>query len=151
MSGLLLTDNNLLSTLIQQPGMLLFGLILILFGSAITQVFLLKNHSHISSPLIVVLSIILVAILGILVFDLSGTGGRLYTLGSISEISELMSTHRWLLIQVPLLLLPVSIINLLVYKEKISDKHANEYRNAVIVSVLVSFLTLVIIGLESMF
>ena len=144
MSGFLLTENNLFSALIQQPGMLLFGLVLILFGAAIAQVFLLKNHSHISTPLVVVLSIIFVALLGILIFDLSGTGGRLYTLESISELSELMSTHRWLLIQVPLILLPVSIINLLVYKEKINDKHANEYRNAVMVSVIVSFLTLVI-------
>ncbi len=151
MSGLILTDNNLLSALLQQPGLLLFGLVLILFGAAITQVFLLKNNPKVSTPLVYILLIIFVALLGILAFDLTGTAGRLYTFESISSLSELMSTHRWLLIQVPLILLPTSIITLLVYKERINDSHAVEYRATVIISVLVSFLTMVLIGAESMF
>ncbi len=151
MTGLLLTENNLLSALIKQPEMILFGLVLILFGAAVTQVFLLKVHPHISSWLVATLSVIFVALIGVLAFDLSGTGGNLYTLESISNLSELMSTHRWLLIQLPLVLIPTSIITLLVYKEKINDKHAVEYRRAVMVSVLVSFVTLIVIGFESMF
>ena len=150
MSGLILTDHNLISALIQQPGMMLFGLTLILFGSALTMVFLLKTCPHLSSPMIAILSVLFASLLGILAFDLSGTGGRLYTFGAISDLSELLSTHRWLLIQVPLVLIPVGIINLLVYQEKIAKKFAKEYHASVLVCVIVSFLTLLVIGAESM-
>jgi uncharacterized membrane protein YidH (DUF202 family) len=151
MTGLLLTDNNLLAVILQQPGLLLFGLVLVLFGAAVAQVFLLKNHSHISTSLVAILLVIFISLLGILTFDLAGTGGSLYTLESISSLSELMSTHRWLLIQVPLILVPTAIVCLLVYKERLGDSHAKEYRWAIIISILVSFASLLIIGFESMF
>lgn len=122
---------------------------LILFGSAFTLSVLMSKHVRIVRALEAVLLIILFCLFGGLAIEFSGASGPAYTFGEFAELSELLSTHRWLLFQLPILLTIMSLIVLVVYQDRITDKHATTYRAAVIVSVAVSFGSLLMIALES--
>ena len=132
------------------PGQLLFGIILILFGSAIALAFLLPTTSKVYKPLLIILSVIEVLFVGIIFIDLAGVQGTFYLQGVVAELSASLATHRFLIVQAPFFLLLTSILILLAYKERIQEKHAKNYRAILIVSIVVSFLSTLSIACESL-
>lgn len=131
------------------PESVLFGSALVLFGSAFTLSFLISKKVRVVRALEAILLIILFLMLGAVVYEFSGASGPAYTFGEFAQLSELLSTHRWLLFQLPILLTLMSLIVLVVYRDMITDSHARMYRTAVIVSIAVSFASMLMIAFES--
>lgn len=132
------------------PGMILFTATLVLFASAITLCFLIGSKPSVVKPLTGVLMIILFLLLGTVAIEFSAAATPSYTFGEFASLSEALSTHRWLLFQLPILLVITSLMILNVYGEKIADRHATPYRVAVVLSIAVSFAALIAIAFESM-
>jgi hypothetical protein len=128
---------------------LLFGAALILFGSAFTLSTIMSKRTHVVRGLEVVLLFILFVLAGALAIEFSGAAGPAYTFGEFAELSELLSTHRWLLFQLPVLLTIMSLIVLVVYRDHVVEKHARMYRLVVSVSIAVSFACMLMIAFES--
>ncbi|MFA4845358.1 MAG: hypothetical protein WC654_02260 [Patescibacteria group bacterium] len=132
------------------PGMILFTATLILFASAITLCLLIGAKPSVAKPLTGVLLIILFLLLGTVALEFSAAATPSYTFGEFASLSEALSTHRWLLFQLPILLTIVSLMILNVYGERIADRHAVLYRTALTVSTAISFAALLAIAFESM-
>ncbi len=147
--GILLTANSSVAIALLDGGVILFGALLVLFGSAIPLSFLLKEKQNVAAPLIGILSIILALLIGIIAYDFAGAG-TVYTVEEIAKLSELLSTHRWILFQLPFFLVLTSLIVLLIYREKIREAHAKYYRSAIVFSVCAAFGAIIMIGFESL-
>ena len=139
LAGLLFSDSSVV----------LFGATLFIFGAILCLTFLLKQKPELVRVLIVLLVILFLLLLGMVSLDLFGER-NVYALGEYSNFSELLSTHRLLIIQLPFVLLASAIITLVVYGKKIADDHAKEYCYATVAAVWISFFTFLLIGLESM-
>lgn len=150
MEGYLFTNNSVLSMALSNSGFILFGALLILFGLVLGLVFVLHSNHHIYRTLVGGFTVIFLLLIGILALDLTGASGSYYTFEETRELSELFSTHRWLIIQLPILLTVSSIGILLTYKERISDPYAKEYRRIVQFSTCISLFTILLIALESL-
>jgi hypothetical protein len=133
-----------------QPGQILFGLALIFFGSAFTLSFFIDSKTHVVHALTGVLFLILFLLLGVVAIEFSSAATPSYTYGSFSSLSEALSTHRWLLFQLPIILTVTSLIILSVYKDAIAKPHARMYKATVMISIAVSFASLLLIGFESL-
>ncbi|HBK34500.1 MAG: hypothetical protein UU08_C0008G0033 [Candidatus Uhrbacteria bacterium GW2011_GWE2_40_58] len=132
------------------PGLILFGLVMILFGAVLPLVFLLKICPKIYRILLILLCLIEFLFIGILWIDLAGVQGTFYLQGAVAELSASLSTHRFLIVQAPLFLLPSSILILLAYKDRIQENHAKWYRVTLIAMILVSFVSTLSIACESL-
>jgi hypothetical protein len=135
--------------LFSDASVVLFGTVLLVFGAILCLSILIKQKPELVRAFIVLLIILFLLLLGIVSLDLFGSR-EVYAFGEYSNFSELLSTHRLLIIQLPFVLLASAIITLVVYGKKIEDDHAKEYRYAIIASVWTTFLTFLLIGLESM-
>ncbi|MBI4256621.1 hypothetical protein HY626_01025 [Candidatus Uhrbacteria bacterium] len=142
-------DSTLLLDLIH-PGQMLFGLTVLLFGSAFTLSLLVGSKTHVVQPLIGVLFVILFLLLGTVAIEFSAAATPSYTFGDFASLSEALSTHRWLLFQLPLVLTTTALLILFVYREKIASPHARMYRTVVLLSIAISFAGLMAILIESM-
>lgn len=132
------------------PGQVLFGLSVLLFGSAFTLSFLMGSRVPVVRPLIGVLFVILFLLLGTVAIEFSAAATPSYTFGEFASLSEALSTHRWLLFQLPIVLTITNLFVLFVYREHVADHHAGMYRTIVMFSTAVSFASLVAIIFESM-
>ncbi|MCX6714823.1 MAG: hypothetical protein NTX72_03340 [Candidatus Uhrbacteria bacterium] len=150
MHGYFLTAQPFLRIFFLEPGAILFGCLLMLMSATLVLAFLVKQSSSITSALIGSLVTVHLILDGILAFDLVGSVNHVYTDSSSSVISELFSTHRWLLIQVPILFTLMAILLALVCRGHERETHAKTYVFAVQFCVVVSFLTVLLIGYESL-
>jgi len=150
MNGFLLSRDAFVHILLQEPTTLLFGILLMLLSASVVMVFVLKTSPHIKMILGSFLVLIHLILDGILAFDLAGTIGRVYAEPGMASVSALFSTHRWLLIQIPILLTVMALILLWACKDHLKEKHAESYLQALQVCVTVSFLTIILIGYESL-
>jgi hypothetical protein len=132
------------------PGQVLFALTVLLFGSAFTLSLLIGSRAHVVRPLMGVLFVILFLLLGTVAIEFSAAATPSYTFGEFASLSEALSTHRWLLFQLPIILTTTTLLILSVYHEKIADRHARAYRAFVMLSMAVSFASLIAIIFESM-
>ena len=149
MSSILLGDQTFLQLVFLNAGILLFGLLIFLYGASLTLTLLLKRQPDLYRVLSGVLMIQLFLLIGVVMLDLFGVTSS-STYGEFASLSLAFSTHRWLLIQLPFLLLTSSIISLLVFREKLSDRPSTSYRWLTIGSVWFSAFFILLIGLESM-
>ena len=94
--------------------------------------------------------IILFLLLGTVAIEFSNAATPSYTFGEFASLSEAHSTHRWLLFQLPILLVLTTLMILNVCGEKIADRNATAYRVAVTISIAISFAALLSIAFESM-
>jgi hypothetical protein len=150
MQGVMFSDNAFLDSAVTDSGLILFGALLVLFGLTLGLIFVLRSSKYAYEALLVDLVLIVLLLIGILALDLSGATGARYTFGTFSNLSEMLSTHRWLLIQLPILLSLSSVMVLLTYRERIKDTHASAYRQMVQFSGVVSFLSILLIAIESL-
>lgn len=132
------------------PGQILLGLTVLLFGSAFTLSFLIGSRAQVVRPLIGVLFTILFLLLGTVAIEFSDAATPSYTFGDFASLSEALSTHRWLLFELPIVLTMTSLLVLFVYREKIVERHARLYQSIVMLSIAMSFASLVVITFESM-
>ncbi len=151
MQTVLLGNSTAIQSALNDSGLVLFGLLLVAFGASFVLVILLKKLPKLFEILLGILILILFLLVGIIIIDLYSAGSGIYTIQHFAELSELLSSHRWILIQLPVILILMSIIILMVYRDNINQKYAKEYRLAVQFSVFVSFLSIIIIGFESLF
>ena len=150
MQGVLLTEQSTIGLALTDGGLILFGLLLVLYGFSLAVVFLLRQAKQSWGTLAATQVLTLCVLGGILALDLSGASGALYTIQSIEHLSELLSTHRWLLIQVPVLLLLASLIVLVTYREHIANAYATRYRVFLQIATVFGFASVLLIGFESM-
>ena len=150
MNGYLLTTQPLIRIFFLEPGALLFGCLLMLMSAALTLSFLVKLSSSITNALLGFLILIHVTLVGILAFDLVGSVTNVYVDTSTGVISELFATHRWLLIQIPILFTMIAILLLAVCHGHEKESHAKTYVFAMQFCMFMSFLTVLVIGYESL-
>ncbi|MEK7615261.1 MAG: hypothetical protein AAB431_02665 [Patescibacteria group bacterium] len=149
MQEIVFTQGSLIGALMAQAGPVLFGTMLVLFGGALVISLLLKTSPKLFHLLVAFICILLCLWIGVISLDLAGASANA-TIGSLAQVSALLSIHRVLLVPIPFFLLLNALITLLVYGEKISDRHAQTYRHSVILSVWVSFILILLIGFESL-
>lgn len=149
MMSILLGEYPLIGSAFADAGMILFGLLLFLYGAVFVLTILLKKNPDLYRALIGLLSVLLFLLLGIVSLDLSGVTTSATT-GSFASWSSQLSSHRWLIIQLPFLLIVSAITSLLVYGQKIIDRHARTYYLLTFCSILISLLVILLIGFESM-
>lgn len=149
MNEVLLADVSLVGSAFSDAGLVLFGVSLLLFGAILTLTILLKHNPSLSLPLAGLIKVQLLLLLGIVVLDL--WGGRVAaTTAELSDLSSALAAHRYLIIQLPFLLLVAAASTLFVYGEKIVERHAKHYYAASLLSIWLSFATILLIGIESM-
>lgn len=149
MSDILLGDNALVGFAFLDAGLVLFGVSLLLFGAMLTLSILLKRNPSLALVLAGLVKIQLLLLLGIVVLDLWG-GRPSATIAGLSDFSSSLAEHRYLIIQLPFLLLSASATTLFVYGEKIVERHAKHYFVASVISIWLSFAIILLIGFESM-
>ncbi len=148
MFGVLLSTNPVILLNLLDPGAFLFGIVFMAFSASVPILFLLPRQPSLTKALFVLLTCIEVALLVVLALDFSS----IPSVSSVDEfrsLSIMLANHRWLLFEVPLLLLAVAIITLAVYGRRIVESHAHHYRQTVVLSVLVSFVAVILIALEA--
>lgn len=150
MEGIVLTEPSIVSLALSDSGLILFGALLVLFGLALGLTFVLQTSKHAHAALTATLAVIFLLLVGIITLDLYGTANSFYTFSTTRTLSDALSTHRWLLIQLPVLLTLSSVIILATYHNRIADAHAKDYRRIVQLSTVVSFVSVLLIALESM-
>jgi len=149
MNGILSANQVIVYNLLD-PGSVLYASLFVLFGAAVTLVFLLKERPALSWPLMSLLVVIECIFAGILALEFSAASNVRYTFETFTRLSDALSTHRWLLFQMPAIVLAASIIVLATYRDHIAQKHARYYRGFVILSVFISFCAILVIGIESL-
>lgn len=149
MSSVFLPNGSLVNSAVSDAGLILFGIMLLLYGAILALTVILKKKSESVHTLVCLLCVEFLLLLGIVAIDLSGIT-TLNVLGPFARLSELLSTHRYLLIQLPFILIATSIITLLTYGKTIVDHHARTYYLAATISIWLSFGSIVLIGFESM-
>lgn len=149
MTGVFFADNPLFSVYLSQPGTFLFGCLVFVFGITITLACLIKRDQKLVKWFTVGSFMSWFLLFGIVVLDFFGASGAVSTMDGYGSISELLSTHRWLLMQVPLLLVTTASLVTLFYGKELTNHHAKEYLFIVQGSLFISILTIFIIGLES--
>lgn len=149
MSTVLLPDDSLVASAFSDAGLILFGLVLLLFGAVLVLTVLLKQKPELVSTLVCLLCVEFLLLFGIVAMDLSGVG-TVSVLGPFADLSALLSTHRWLIIQLPFILLASAIITLLTYGKTIVDRYARSYYLLSLISIWLSFGSIILIGFESM-
>jgi heme/copper-type cytochrome/quinol oxidase subunit 3 len=132
-----------------QTAQLFFGAILLLYASGFTLSLLLKERPGLAYPLTIINALIIFLFVGVIALDFGGVGGTYYVLGAQADLSETLMTHRWLLIQLPVILSVTSLFVLAAYKTRIHEAHAKHYRWMVITCVLVGFFATITMAIES--
>jgi hypothetical protein len=151
MLSVLIADNQILMNRMLDPGVFLFGVLLVLFGMVLPMVVLLNKEPFLSRPIAGLLIIIECVLIGVLSLELMGTTGGHFTTDTFKQASTMFQTHRWMLFQIPLLLTAVAAGLLILYREAITEDHARDYRMVVVVSVFTGFASIIAIAFESLF
>ncbi len=149
MTDILLSQGSLVGSAFADAGMVLFGLLLMVYGAILVLTILIKLKPMLALALAGLLKIQMLILLGIVALDFSGVE-KVSTFVPFAELSSALSTHRWLLIQLPFILLLCATITLLVYQDRIVERHARSYYILTILSIYLSFATILLIGFESM-
>lgn len=131
------------------PGEILFGVTMIFFASALTVSFLMGQQASLVRVLTGLLTVILFLLFGTVAIEFSAAQTPSFTYGTFASLSEALSTHRWLLFQLPILLTMTSLIVLSTYHEHLMKAHARMYRAVVQISVAISFASMLVISVES--
>lgn len=150
MLGLLLTSQPLVRIFFIEPSVILFGVLLMLMSASCALVFVVHKQKEILLFFLGLQCLVLMALIGIVSFDLIGNVGQVFSAVGDQFLSELFSTHRWILMQVPILLTSVALMLGWVCRNDLKEKHTREYILAMRVCVVVSFLTILVIGIESL-
>lgn len=131
-------------------GQVLFGVLLMCFAAAVTLTAILRRATFLYQPLLVALLVIEAIFIALFTLDIFGYTNTYYLFESMTELSEVLMIHRWLLFQLPLLLVANAFFILLAYKERLFEKHARSYRIVFYLSILCAFVATLSIAIESM-
>ncbi len=132
------------------PTTILLGCAMILLTASTTLSLLVHKNPPLARVLFGTVSVALLALLGVVAVDLFGAGIQTVVTDQTMVLSAVVATHRRLLIMLPLLLTGSSLVILGVYHERIAEKHARDYRNAVSFSTGISLIATILIAIEAM-
>lgn len=147
---MLFTSHPLLAVFLQEPGTLLFGILLMVMTAAVVLAWVAPSLKSATPYLMATLILTEILLLGILAFDFANTVNHVFVDQAIKALSDTLATHRWLIIQLPLLLIPLSCILLATTKDHLNEKHAKTYLRAMQAATTLSFMVLILIGWESL-
>lgn len=150
MNGFLLTSEPFIQIFFREPEVLLFGCLLLFMSAALVLACMVKMVPKSLPVLLSGLFIILLLLIGILTFDLTGITSVVSAESIPSGLSEIFSTHRWLLMPIPILFTTLATILFYTCRNDLKEKHAREYIFAAQFCVFGSFITLLLIGFESL-
>jgi hypothetical protein len=142
------STNPLLIANLLDPGMILFGVMLVLFGAAVAMAALLGQHPRLAYVLAAFLILLLLAFAGHMVVNLFLPSTAVVA-QSIEATALAFLAHRWIILELAKVLLFTSIVLLVVYGPRIVEKHAKHYYWTVMASVGLSFLVLLVTAFES--
>lgn len=146
-----LAQNGMSLLNVMSPGSVLLTAILVFYGSAFTLSFLIGCKPSVVKPLISVLWIILFLMAGMVSIEFSSAASTVYTSEEFLSLSEALSTHRWLVLILPIVLTVTNLFVLHVFQNCIAEKHASIYRTSILVCVAVGFASLVLFAFEKLF
>lgn len=132
------------------PESVLLGLALLLFTSAFTLSLFIGSKAQVVRPIMGLLLIVVFLLFGVVAIEFGGAGVPSYTTSALREFSAVIATHRWLIFQLPIILLMSTLIVLSVYGESLAKGHARSYRLTVQLMMAVSFASLFMVMFESM-
>jgi len=132
------------------PTTILLGAAMILLTASATISLLLRKNPAMSSILLGTLSVSFLVLFGVVLVDFLGAGVQTVVTDQTQALSLAVATHRRLLVILPVYLIFSSIVILAVYRERIAEKHANDYRNAVAFSTGASLIATIVIAIETM-
>lgn len=132
------------------PTAVLLGLSMILLAATTTVSLLVHRHPPAARALFGLLAVSFVALIGIVSMDLAGAGIRTVVTQDTALVSLVAATHRRLLMILPLVLVGTSLLILSVYHDRIGERHARDYRNAIAFSTGLSLISVIVIAIESM-
>ncbi len=150
METILFTSIPSIAYQLADPGVVLFGVALVLLTAALAFASIYSKVPSVWLPLFVFLLVALFAVKGMIVIELFNAGGMFYTFGFAQTISELFSAHRLLLLMLLPFLLFVCLGIVGVYRLRISEQHAKPYRLTLVITLAVAFLIHLLIGFESL-
>lgn len=130
------------------PGAVLFGVVLLMFGAAFPLLFVLRRAPDLAYWLMAVLIILEMSLFGSMLLNLF-VGPDMFVPEELTGVSSVLLAHRWLLLKLPLALLFVSIVILGIYGPNIVKKHAGYYFGIISFSLVLSFMSLLMILFES--
>lgn len=128
----------------------LLGLSMILLAASATVSLLVHRHPPAARALFGLLAVSFVALIGVVSVDLAGAGVRTVVTEDAALVSLVAATHRRLLTILPLVLVGTSLAILSVYQERVGERHARDYRNAVAFSSGLSLIAVIVIAIETM-
>ena len=131
------------------PSTLLWAAVVLLAVSTTISLMIRKRPSG-AHVLVGTLSVSFLALLGLVLVDLFGVVPPVVVTEQARALSLVAATHRRLLVILPVLLTGTSSVILSVYRERIAEAHAKEYRNAVSFSAGFSLIAVILIAIESM-
>lgn len=140
------TSPTLLAAL-YDPGMMLLGVLLVLYGAALTLAFLLKKIPELAHALTATLVLLLTTLDGHIILNLLLPSTQ--AISRPSSFSFLFLEHRWFLVALAGFLLLTSAIILFVYGTRLMHGHARHYYRLVQCSIVGSFLALLASVFES--
>ena len=132
------------------PTTILLGIAMILLTASATVALLVHKHPPAVRVLIGSLAVSFLSLAGVVLVDLFGAVATPVVTDQTQLLSLVVATHRRLLVILPLLLTGSSLVILNVYQERIAEKHASDYRNAVALSTGASLIATIVIAIESM-
>lgn len=126
------------------PVQVLFGLAGVCCAISVAFAFVLHEAKWAVWPLIWTVAVGLCASVGIVLLGLMGAVEPAFIPASLTTYTEVILAHRWLVLQLPILSLGAALVVLVVYRDRLLDRHADPYHRSVMVgSVAALFATLV--------
>ncbi len=130
------------------PGMVLFGVLLVLYGATLTVVFLLRRVPKLVFLLGALTLVLLMVLDGHVLLNLLLPSTHLVD-GAVTRITYALLEHRWFLLELSGMLLLTGAIISFVYGPRLVQTHARHFYTIVVFSVFVSFVALLTSVLES--
>jgi hypothetical protein len=126
------------------PVEVLFGLVSVCSAISVAFAFVLHEAKWAVWPLIWTVAVALCASLGIVVLGLMGAVDPAYIPSSLVTYTDVILAHRWLVLQLPVFMLTAVLGVLVVYQDRLLEKHADPYHRSVMVGCVAAlFATLV--------
>ncbi len=125
------------------------GTLLFLFGAALALMFHLKDDEKVYKQLAVLLWIIFVVLCFSILVQLSSPR-VLFTTERFSIFAQLVALHRSIFLFLPIPLVFTSAVIVQTYGPHIRETHALVYQKAARISILISFISILVLSFEFM-
>jgi len=116
---------------------------------AATLSLLVRRRPAVSTAMFAAFGLAFAALAGVMIVDVAGPDRVTVVTESMHVLSLLAATHRRLLVILPLVASCASLCVLSVYRERIAEKHARDYRNAISFCAGIGLIATIVVLIES--